>query len=326
MMDVPRIAAFPKGFFQQLLDRTEWSLADWIRAAARLGIDGVELYPGFLDGRDASYLAGLRNLAAEGGLSLPMMCASPDFIDPRPGAWERAIADERALIDIMVELNPHAGWRSVRVLSGQRWPTVSLDEGVERVVEAIETLLPYAEERRVTLVMENHYKDGLWLYPEFAQSSGVFLTIVRRIASPWFGVNFDPSNALIAGEDPLVLLDQVLDRVMCMHASDRSLRPGYTLADLNAHRGVGYPEALQHGVVGTGLNNYHAILSRMANRGFTGWISIEDGERGGSEGMEDIAASARFLRSAITEVWGGMGGEDNAQASGASIIGPRFDG
>jgi sugar phosphate isomerase/epimerase len=90
--DVPRIAAFPKGFFQQLLDRTEWVLVDWIRAAASLGLDGVELYPAFLDGQDVPYLARLRNLAEAVGLSLPMMCASPDFIDPRPGAWERAIA------------------------------------------------------------------------------------------------------------------------------------------------------------------------------------------------------------------------------------------
>ncbi len=295
MTDVPRIAAFPKGFFQQLLDRTEWVLVDWIRAAASLGLDGVELYPAFLDGQDVPYLARLRNLAEAVGLSLPMMCASPDFIDPRPGAWERAIAAERALIDVMVELAPHASWRSVRVLSGQRWPTVSVDEGVERVVEAIETLLPYAERRRVLLVMENHYKDGLWSYPEFAQGSDVFLAIVGRISSPWFGVNFDPSNALIAGEDPLCLLDSVLDRVVCMHASDRSLRPGYMLADLKTHQGMGYPDALQHGVVGTGLNNYHVIPSRLAHRGFTGWISIEDGQRGGREGMEDIAASARFL-------------------------------
>ncbi len=327
-MDRPRIAAFPKGFFQQLLDRTGWSLEDWIRAAASLGVDGVELYPGFLEGRDAPYLARLRNLAAEVGLSLPMMCASPDFIDPRPGAWERAIAEERTLIDVMAELNPHGSWCSVRVLSGQRWPAVALDEGVQCVVEAIEKLVPYAEKKRVFLVMENHYKDGLWSYPEFAQHSEAFLTIVRRVTSPWFGVNFDPSNALIAGEDPLALLDQVLDLVVCMHASDRSLRPGYTLADLGAHRGVGYPEALQHGVVGTGLNNYDEILARLARRGFAGWISIEDGQRGGAEGLEDIAASARFLRSVITRCWGGRAtvGEAGRAARGPTIGGSHFDG
>lgn len=326
-MGRPRIAAFPKGFFQQLIDRTGFSLEDWIRAASSLGVDGIELYPGFLAGMDAPYLARLRNLTAEVGLSLPMMCASPDFIDPRPGAWERAIAEERALIDVMAELNPHEAWRSVRVLSGQRWPGVGLDEGVHRVVEAIEKLLPYAEEKQVLLVMENHYKDGLWSYPEFAQRPEAFLAIVRRVTSPWFGVNFDPSNALIAGEDPLALLDQVLDLVLCMHASDRSLRPGYTAGDLSAHRGVGYPEALQHGVVGTGLNDYDQILSRLAHRGFAGWISIEDGQRGGPEGLADIAASARFLRCAITRHWGGggTGGGDGAAAGGPTVVGSRFD-
>jgi sugar phosphate isomerase/epimerase len=88
-----------------------------------------------------------------------------------------------------------------------------------------------------------------------------------------------------------------------MHASDRSLSPGYTLADLAAHRGTGYPVGLSHGVTGQGLNDYDAILSRLAGRGFDGWISIEDGERGGEEGLRDIRESARFLKSAIERYW-----------------------
>ncbi len=59
-------------------------------------------------------------------------------------------------------------------------------EGVAWVVEAIEKLLPHAEQRGVVLVMENHYKDGYWQYPEFAQASDVFLEIIEQIDSPWF--------------------------------------------------------------------------------------------------------------------------------------------
>ena len=72
--------------------------------------------------------------------------------------------------------------------------------------------------------MENHYKDNYWKYPEFAQKMDVFVEIVDQIDSPWFGVNYDPSNTILAGEDPLVLLDRVKDRVVTMHASDRYLK------------------------------------------------------------------------------------------------------
>ena len=72
--------------------------------------------------------------------------------------------------------------------------------------------------------MENHYKDNYWQYPEFAQKMDVFVEIVEQIDSPWFGVNYDPSNTILAGEDPLVLLERVKHRVVTMHASDRYLK------------------------------------------------------------------------------------------------------
>jgi sugar phosphate isomerase/epimerase len=299
----PRLAAFPKGFFHQLIARDAMTIEDFVRRSPALGLEGVELYPGFLAAADDGAVAAVRDVADSAGVELPMMCSSPDFVDPSAGAWERAVAQMHELVDIMVELAPRAEWRSVRVLSGQAWPGVRVDEGLARAVEGIRAVVDYAAPKGVWVVMENHYKDGLWTYPEFAQSSARFLAIVRQIDSPWFGVNFDPSNALVAGEDPLDLLDRVLERVRTMGASDRSLRPGYGLADLREHRGTGYPDALQHGVIGQGLNDYVSILAKLSSAGFSGWVSIEDGESGGEQGLEDIAASARFLRRLIGRYW-----------------------
>ncbi len=299
----PRLAAFPKGFFHQLIDRHELTIEDFIRLAPSLGVDGVELYPGFLPGSSDADVARLRHIAEAAEIELPMMCSSPDFINPAPGAWDRAVADMREMVDVMVELNPSAQWRSVRVLSGQEWPGVAESDGLAQAVAGILAVLAYAEPKGVWVVLENHYKDGLWTYPEFARSSSSFLHILNQIESPLFGVNFDPSNAIMAGEDPLELLDRVLPRVRSMGASDRSLRPGYSIADLQSHIGTGYSQALTHGVVGEGLNDYPAIFSRLSVTGFTGWISIEDGAAGGAQGYADIASSARFLRALMAEYW-----------------------
>jgi sugar phosphate isomerase/epimerase len=299
----PRIAAFPKGFFYQLIARADFTIEDFIRRSAGLGLAGVELYPSFLSGNDDAAITRLREVSEAAGVELPMMCSSPDFVDPSRGAWQRAVEHMRELVDVMVELAPHASWRSVRVLSGQAWPDVPEAEGIARAIQGIQEVLSYAGQKGVWVVLENHYKDGLWTYPEFAQSSTRFLAIVQKVTSPWFGVNFDPSNAIVAGEDPLWLLDRVIDRVRSLGASDRSLRPGYSHEDLQRHRGEGYPDALQHGVVGQGLNDYPAILSRLAGVGFAGWISIEDGEAGGEQGLADIAASADYLKNRIDEYW-----------------------
>ena len=58
--------------------------------------------------------------------------------------------------------------------------------------------------------MENHYKDGTWRYPEFAQPEDIFLEILERVDSPRLGVQYDPSNALVGGYDPIRFLEKVL--------------------------------------------------------------------------------------------------------------------
>ena len=141
--------------------------------------------------------------------------------------------------------------------------------------------------------MENHYKDGTWHYPEFAQPEDIFLEIIGQIDSPNFGVQYDPSNAFVGGFDPVKFLEQVRHRVVTMHASDRYLAPGATLDDLRAADGsTGYASALKHGETGKGLNDYDAIFRLLSEAGFQGWISVE----AGLEGLDEIARSVVFLK------------------------------
>jgi len=118
---------------------------------------------------------------------------------------------------------------------------------------------------------------------------------VEQINSPWFGVNFDPSNTTLAGEDPLVLLERVKHRVVSMHASDRYLKMG-TIEDLRKEEdSVGYASRLSHGVIGKGMNDYDKIFSTLHSVGFTSWISIEDG----MGGMDELRESVHFLKARI---------------------------
>ncbi|HUR52854.1 MAG TPA: sugar phosphate isomerase/epimerase, partial [Gemmataceae bacterium] len=105
-------------------------------------------------------------------------------------------------------------------------------------------------------------------------------------------------NALVAGDDPVELLKAVADRVVSMHASDRSLAPGATLDDIRATDGtVGYSDKLIHGVTGKGLNDYDAIFRTLAEHNYRGWVSIEDG----MNGMNEMAESLGFLRQITTK-------------------------
>ncbi len=273
------------------------SLAQWVDLAAELPVDGLEWYAGFLEMQDESNWASIRQKVQEKGLEIPMMCCSPDFTHPDPGFRAEQIEREKFWIDMTASL----GGSYCRVLSGQRRPELSRQEGIRLAAQCIDACAPHAAQRGVTLVIENHYKDDFWTYPEFAQMMDVFCDLVDAVTAPNFGVNYDPSNTILAGEDPLELLRRVAPRVVTMHASDRFLLEG-TIEDLrNEELGVeGYAKRLSHGEVGKGLNDYDAIFRELKQAGFgDNWISIEDGV----EGMDQMARSAEFLRRKIAEYW-----------------------
>src|SRR4029077_8488899 len=187
---------------------------------------------------------------------------------PDPADRQRAVEHEAEMIRITRRLG---GPRSVcRVLSGQRRPEVRTDEGIECVVDCIQQLLPVAREYDIVLGLENHYKDSFWKYPEFAQKKDVFLELVEAIADrTHFGVQYDPSNAIVAGDDPIELLRAVADRVVSMHASDRCLAEWTTRDDFRQNDvTLGYSPSLRHGVTGQGLNDYHAIFRILAQQGY----------------------------------------------------------
>jgi len=286
----PKLAAFPKCYMDDLCVHRTMTLLEWIDLASTLGVEGLEFYAGFLED-DNAFLKKAKAALEKHGLEMPMLCCSPDFTQPEPAQLQAEIDREKR----MIEITAFFGGRFCRVLSGQRRPELTRAAGVTQVVRVIKSLLPFAEKHGVVLTMENHYKDNYWQYPEFAQKMDVFVEIVDQIDSPWFGVNYDPSNTILAGEDPLVLLDRVKRRVVSMHASDRYLKSG-TIEDLRKEEdSIGYASRLSHGVVGKGMNDYDAIFSTLNSVGFNSWISIEDG----MNGMDDLRESVRFLRTKI---------------------------
>jgi sugar phosphate isomerase/epimerase len=293
---MPKLAVFPKAFMHALCKDGTMRVSDWIKLAVKLDIDGLEWYAGFLEMADESKWPEFRKEVEGYGKVIPMMCCSPDFTHPDPGFRKKEITKQKRWIEMTHTL----GGSFCRVLSGQRRPELSIDEGVKLAAECIEACLPYAQERNITLIIENHYKDDFWEYPEFAQKGDVFCKLVESIQHSNFGVNYDPSNTYLAGEDPLDLLARVAHRVVTMHASDRFLLQG-TLEDLRKEESgaAGYAKRLSHGEIGKGLNDYDAIFTTLKKVGFNGWISVEDGV----EGMDQLERSVTFLRRKMAIYW-----------------------
>lgn len=287
-----KISVFPKCYLDDICVERKMSVFDWIDMSKRFnGAEGLEMYEGFFTSLDDAYLDSIGEAIQTAGYEMPMLCCSPDFTSADPTIRQKSLDHE---ID-MIRVTRHLGGPGTfcRVLTGQRYPDVSLEQGIAWVAEAIEALLPIAKEYEIVLALENHYKDGYWQYPEFAQKQDVFLKVLAAIPErDYFGVQYDPSNAIVAGDDPLDLLRAVADRVVTMHASDRYLAEGTNLEDLRQSDGtLGYSPNLQHGVTGKGLNDYDTIFSILKGVGYDGWVSIEDG----MNGMDELQESIDFL-------------------------------
>jgi sugar phosphate isomerase/epimerase len=292
------LAAFPKCYLTALCTTKTMSVKQWIDSSAELDLDGLEFYWNFTPAT-AAQRHEARLQVEHQGRSIPMMCYSPDFTKIERVDRMAEVEAQKLALQACEDLGVHY----CRVLSGQNRPGLDRAETIRWVAECIHLLLPDAESRRITLILENHYKDTFWQYPEFAQRSEIFVDLLAEIGShPFFGVNYDPSNALIAGEDPLALLEAVKRQVVSMHASDRFIKGG-TLDDLkklDLDGVAGYASILQHGVIGQGFNDYNRIFATLKSVGFSGWISIEDGIDP-EGGMERLSESARFLRLKMRE-------------------------
>ena len=293
---MPKLAVFPKAYMKALCIDGSMQIIQWIELAAKLDVDGLEWYAGFLEMDNKKNWSKFRSLVQDHGKVIPMLCYSPDFTHTDLKFRLREIDKQKRAIDMAHQL----GASFCRILTGQYRPGLTVEEGLKMAAGCIQSCLSYAEESNVILILENHYKDDFWQYPEFALQTSIFCQLLDMVHHPFFGVNYDPSNVLLAGEDPVALLKKISKRVLTMHASDRYIKEG-TILDLRKeeNNSYGYAQRLVHGEIGKGLIDYDAILTELRDVGFDGWISIEDGV----DGFSQLQRSVNFLRSKMKKYW-----------------------
>ena len=131
---MPRLAAFPKAFMQALCKDGSMTLREWVDLAAPLGLDGLEYYSGMLELADPQRWPEARRTVESRGMVIPMLCCSPDFSQPDPALRKLEIEKEKNWIRMAATLG--AGY--CRVLSGQRRPQLTKDQGLQIVQENIE--------------------------------------------------------------------------------------------------------------------------------------------------------------------------------------------
>src|SRR4051794_3931930 len=164
-------------------------LFDFVNLAADMALDAVELTSYYFppDVKD-EYLHRLKQHAFVLGLDVSGTSVGNDFCVPPGPEREKQLALVRTWVDHAAELDAPV----IRIFAGKVPKGETEEIAVARAIEGIRASLPYAEDKGVTLALENH--GGITATPD------QLLTLVEAVDAPNFGVNLDTGN--FATPDP----------------------------------------------------------------------------------------------------------------------------
>lgn len=263
-----KVSCIPICFFDEIIRTRQMSLSDWIRMAADIGLDGIEVYRPYLKSNTRSSLEQLADEIYEAGLEVSMFTSYGELATPLEKERLVQVESLRADVNAAVALRTNI----VRVTAGS-WPeNCSWEEALRNVTDCLKGSLDYAEQRGVMLALEDH--------PEIGTSTQDFTRILSLVDDDRLKVNLDTSNPMMSGETAVQLAEIVKERVVHVHASDRNRQ-------------------LEHQVVGEGCVPFAEIFRILKSASFDGWISLE---AGGTKGQQGIAAGMRYVRG----IWEGM--------------------
>jgi protein FrlC len=227
--------------------------------AARIGLDGIEVYKPFVHPMTPARLRHLARSIEEAGLEVSMFTSYANFVS---GNMDAEIESVNRDVDWAVV----CGAGAVRVTAGGPLGPLSVEEGAHRAADGLRSCLDYAEECGVDLALEDH--------PPFGSRVAEFVRILELVDDVRLKVNLDTSNPLPFRDDPAFLAEAVAERVVHVHVSDRSPDMGHVPS-------------------GEGIVDLPSIFKILKGQGYDGWLSSE---AGGPPTEDSVARSAANIR------------------------------
>jgi len=158
------------------------AMEDFFRKAVELGVHGVDVTTYWLKSTDPEYLTALRHLAFKNGMPFSGAAIRTEMCQPDATKRAEEVRKIRAWIDATEVL----GASHLRVFGGELPNGATETQGVDWVVETMKPACDYAAKHGITLGIEDH--GGITAH------ASTILEILRRVDSPYAGINLDISN------------------------------------------------------------------------------------------------------------------------------------
>lgn len=155
------------------------TMEDFIRKAVDLGVEGVDMTGYWFKSTHPDYLASLRHLAFKNGVGFSGAATGAGCVQADPGKRAQVLDTIKKWVDVTESL----GAAHLRVFGGKLPQGATLEQGIAWTVEVMKPACAYAGNKGITLGIEDH--------AGITQNADVCLEILRRLDSPYAGINLD---------------------------------------------------------------------------------------------------------------------------------------
>ncbi|HUU43513.1 MAG TPA: sugar phosphate isomerase/epimerase family protein [Planctomycetota bacterium] len=253
---------------------------DWCGEA---GLEGVDLMVYYWKDKDAE-MAKLPGWLERSGVTLVGYGVGTDFMT-------RDAAQIAKMTDVVrggIEDASRIGSKMVRVFGGHSLEGFSFDEGVKHLAACFRDLVKLAEDKDVTLTVENH--------GGFPATADEVIAVIRAIGSPNFASLLDTGNFLGAGADPLVETKKLVPYVRHVHVKDMLKFPA---GSDQGHKPQRADYNIRATTVGAGVVPNGEIFKVLAAGGYDGYVSLEAEGPETDDEAERASAGLAHIRKCI---------------------------
>ena len=247
---------------------------DFIRFCHKNGVKYVELSDQLINHQEDE----IKNLLIQLGMQVSSYSISNDFTKAISGGRESQVKYVLDSIDNAVSF----GAKFIRVFCGNGSEGIDFYTAKKWVVESFNAVASYAEEKGITLVIEN--------IGVFMGSSSQVKAVIEEVGSQALRSNADIANFLGTLENPVQALENLKDYIGFVHFKDftevdRSAE-GYASIDGRKYQGT---------VLGKGQVPMKKCIIFLSEIGYNGFLSIE--YEGIGDEIDDTIESIKYSKS-----------------------------
>ncbi|HEV2425493.1 MAG TPA: sugar phosphate isomerase/epimerase family protein [Terriglobia bacterium] len=253
--------------FRQALGSGKMTMEDFIRKGVELRTDGVDMTAYWWKSMEPAYVTGLRHLAFKEGVPFSGAACGASMVQADASKRAQTLDEIKKWTDATAILGaPH-----LRIFAGKAPAGVTVAQALDWCVETMKPACEYAAGKGVTLGVENH--DGV------TQKADVCLELMRRVDSPYAGINLDITN-FVADSDQ----DQYRQIEACI--------PCATHTHIRDRFGDSHH-----------LIDFDRVWQMFAKGGYKGYMSVEyEGEEDPETGVPKLLDRIRELNRKYSSV------------------------